>query len=61
MKLLTLLTLTAITFTFAHTAEAKGKRMTYAEAKSKCLEEDPGLAGKALQSCIKKMKKKKAH
>ena len=37
-----------------------GKKMKYADAKARCLEEDPGLSGKSLQGCIKqKMKRKK--
>lgn len=45
--------------TSAEAAKSGGKKMGYNDAKTKCLEEDPGLAGKSLQSCIKKMQKKK--
>lgn len=43
----------------AEAAKSGAKKMSYSAAKTKCLEEDPGLAGKALQSCIKKAQKKK--
>jgi hypothetical protein len=37
---------------------AKGKKgASFAAAKKRCLEQDPGLAGSELQACVKKAQK----
>ncbi len=41
----------------ADAAQAKKKNSSYNSAKVKCLDENPNLAGKALQKCIKRKQK----